>query len=71
MKKILLITAMFMAMNTWSADYKICTIKADYNVYAVMESCATDLLNDGYIPAGGIYFSDKYDRYFQAFYKID
>ena len=60
-----------MAMNTWSADYKICNIEAGVGVYAKMESCATDLLNDGYIPAGGIHFSDKYDRYYQAFYKID
>ena len=68
MKKILLITAMFMAMNTWSADYKICKSST---IYSEMESCATDLLNDGYIPTGGIYFSDLNNRYLQAFYKID
>ena len=68
MKKILLLTAMFMAMNTWSADYKLCKSTTYYSEF---ESCATDLLNDGYIPAGGIHFSDKYDRYYQAFYKIE
>ena len=51
-------------------DYKICNIEAGVGVYAKMESCATDLLNDGYIPAGGIHFIDG-GKFYQAFYKID
>ena len=50
MKKILLITAMFMAMNTWSADYKVCYEEK----LTSLSDCSIELIKDGYIPAGGI-----------------
>ena len=57
MKKLLLITAMFMAMNTWSADYLICTsfdeAKVDHNVDS-MENCVNDALAEGFLPIGGV-----------------
>ena len=57
MKKLLLITAMFMAMNTWSADYLICTsfdeAIEDHNVDS-MENCVNDALAEGFLPIGGV-----------------
>ena len=45
MKKILLITAMFMAMNTWSADYKVCYEEK----LTSLSDCSIELIKDGYI----------------------
>ena len=57
MRKLLLTTAMFMAMNTWSADYLICTsfdeAKEDHNVDS-MEKCVSDALAEGFLPIGGV-----------------
>ena len=57
MRKFLLTTAMFMAMNTWSADYLICTsfdeAKEDHNVDS-MEKCVNDALAEGFLPIGGV-----------------
>ena len=57
MRKFLLTTAMFMAMNAWSADYLICTsfdeAKEDHNVDS-MEKCVNDALADGFLPIGGV-----------------
>jgi hypothetical protein len=70
MKKLLLITAMFMAMNTWSADYEICESKG--NNISEFESCATNLLNRGYKPLGSlglVYFNPRDSYYYQGFYR--
>ena len=57
MRKLLLTTVMFMAMNTWSADYLICTsfdeAKVDHNVDS-MENCVNDALAEGFLPLGGV-----------------
>ena len=57
MRKLLLTTAMFMAMNTWSADYLICTsfdeAIEDHNVES-MEKCVRDALAEGFLPIGGV-----------------
>ena len=57
MRKFLLTTAMFMAMNAWSADYLICTsfdeAKEDHNVDS-MEKCVNDALAEGFLPIGGV-----------------
>jgi hypothetical protein len=57
MRKLLLTTAMIMAMNTWSADYLICTsfdeAREDHNVES-LEKCVQDSLEEGFLPIGGI-----------------
>ena len=57
MRNFLLTTAMFMAMNAWSADYLICTsfdeAKEDHNVDS-MEKCVNDALAEGFLPIGGV-----------------
>ena len=57
MRKLLLTTAMFMAMHAWSADYLICTsfdeTKEDHNVDS-MEKCVNDALAEGFLPLGGV-----------------
>ena len=57
MRKFLLTTFMFMAMNAWSADYLICTsfdeAKVDHNVDS-MENCVNDALAEGFLPIGGV-----------------
>tara|TARA_X000001036_G_C20317252_1_gene658968 strand:- start:190 stop:411 length:222 start_codon:yes stop_codon:yes gene_type:complete len=57
MRKLLLTTAMFMAMNAWSADYLICTsfdeAQEDHNVDS-MEKCVNDALAEGFLPLGGV-----------------
>jgi hypothetical protein len=57
MRKLLLTTVMFMAMNAWSADYLICTsfdeAKVDHNVDS-MENCVNDALAEGFLPIGGV-----------------
>ena len=57
MRKFLLTTFMFMAMNAWSADYLICTsfdeAKEDHNVDS-MEKCVNDALAEGFLPIGGV-----------------
>ena len=57
MRKFLLTTAMFMAMNAWSADYLICTsfdeAQEDHNVDS-MEKCVNDALAEGFLPLGGV-----------------
>jgi hypothetical protein len=57
MRKLLLTTTMFMAMNTWSADYLICTsfdeAAKDHNVDS-MEKCVKDALAEGFLPIGGV-----------------
>ena len=50
MKKLLLITAMFMAMNTWSADYKLCHAIDTKS----LERCVLSFLNAGYEPFGSL-----------------
>ena len=74
MKKLLLLTAVFMAMNTWSADYVICESKG--NEMNKFESCATNLLNKGYKPLGSLgleYFgpagANTQSYYYQGFYR--
>ena len=57
MRKLLLTITMFMAMNTWSADYLICTsfdeAVEDHNVDS-MEKCVKDALSEGFLPIGGV-----------------
>ena len=57
MRKLLLTTTMFMAMNTWSADYLICTsfdeAIEDHNIDS-MEKCVRDALAEGFLPIGGV-----------------
>ena len=61
MRKLLLTTTMFMAMNTWSADYLICTsfdeAVEDHNVDS-MEKCVKDALSEGFLPIGGVALSN-------------
>ena len=63
MRKMLLITAMFMAMNTWSADYSICE-----GTINDVEKCAKGYIRLGYEPAGGvsILWFNTYFKYSQA-----
>ena len=68
MKKLLLITAMFMAMNTWSAEYKVCAgFDLDYDFYP----CIDNLLMRDFIPVGGlvVYEVKGRVRVAQAMYK--
>jgi hypothetical protein len=59
MRKMLLITAMFMAMNTWSADYFICV-----GTINDVEKCVKGYISFGYEPAGGV--SQYENEYSQA-----
>ena len=71
MKKLIMITAMFMAMNTWGADYKIC--KSPSSSMNMFESCATILLEKGYKPLGslGLIQTTTIKSYwYQGFYKL-
>ena len=67
MKKLLLITAMFMAMNTWSAEYKVCSGFEPSEFY----SCTNNLLMRDFIPVGGLvaYEVKGKIRWAQAMYK--
>ena len=71
MKKLLLITAMFMATSVWTADYQICRDKSDDAV----ERCVNNWIKKGYVPIGGInavkpsQYGDV--RVYQAVYKAD
>ena len=70
MKKLLLITAMFMAMNTWSAeDYSICT--AFESEPEKLYSCAKNALALRYTPAGGLVVYEVEGKviWAQAFYR--
>ena len=73
MKKLIMITAMFMAMNTWSADYP----DADYKVCYVqgytdeIEECASEWVKKGYEPIGDLIVREGRSKwvFFQAFWK--
>ena len=66
MKKLLLITAMFMAMNTWSAGYSVCN-----GTLSEVERCGKRLMNMGFEPTGSItpyLVRGNVYKYIQAFY---
>ena len=50
MKKIIMITAMFMATSVWSADYKICSFTKAYETVL----CVKGELLRGYKPHGSL-----------------
>tara|TARA_R100000995_G_C3384209_1_gene77383 strand:- start:317 stop:532 length:216 start_codon:yes stop_codon:yes gene_type:complete len=71
MKKLIMITAMFMAMNTWSAsDYKVCETRNKGG----LSECVNDYMNQGYQLHGGIfviYVEVGTSWYYQSLIKFD
>ena len=52
-----------MAMNTWSADYRVC----EEFTQDALSTCVINLSEEGYVPLGGI--SKEKGWYHQAMYK--
>jgi|MDSV01.3.fsa_nt_gb hypothetical protein len=71
MKKLIMITAMFMAMNTWSAsDYLVC----EWDDNEDLTKCVNRFINKGYQPVGGVfvaYTKTGHKKYFQSLIKFD
>ena len=67
MKKLLLITAMFMATSVWSSDYVVCAGFEDSEFY----SCIDNLLSQDFVPIGGlvVYEVKGKIRWAQAMYR--
>ena len=69
MKKLLLISAMLMAMNTWSEpDYQVCRVSGFVDE---IEKCAAVFVKNGYIPVGDLIVTEGRRTYilWQAFFK--
>lgn len=71
MKKLIMITAMFMAMNTWSAsDYVVC----EWDNRKDLTNCVNRFINKGYQPVGGVfvaYSNVGRSYYYQSLIKFD